>query len=499
VFRSFFPVPRLFFSSAVVWLLLAVIVWFTLGAPLRTELSIDRFLVPPVCPTTPANAPGSPAVSGQAAAPATTSTPAQSGAAGSTADTAGSTTSAGAPTATPANTAGGAAGVEASSTTAAATGVAPAAAANCLAPDDNRFLSGERIWLYEYVLAVAIIFCVFWYFYRRNQWYWWSVVGSAGILLVIYFNVQISAWINDWQGSFFNLLQQALSKPGSVRPEEFYGQVIVLFAVLMPNIAVLVLLDFFTSHYVFRWRKAMNALYMHYWPTIRTVEGAAQRVQEDTMRFASIVENLGTSFFSSLITLVVFLPILWNLSVHITHLPYLGNVPGSLVWVALLAAAFGTVMLGVVGIRLPGLNFDNQKVEAAYRKELVYGEDHADRAAPPTARQLFSNVQRNYFRIYFNYTYFNLARYLYLNLVGYVPLLAMAPSILAGAITLGVYQQVQNAFDQVSSSFQFFARAWSTIVELLSIRKRLVLFESHIPVEAAIAVEPPLPAPEAGY
>jgi peptide/bleomycin uptake transporter len=315
----------------------------------------------------------------------------------------------------------------------------------------------------------------------------------------IYFNVQISAWINDWQGSFFNLLQQALSKPGSVRPEEFYGQVIVLFAVLMPNIAVLVLLDFFTSHYVFRWRKAMNALYMHYWPTIRTVEGAAQRVQEDTMRFASIVENLGTSFFSSLITLVVFLPILWNLSVHITHLPYLGNVPGSLVWVALLAAAFGTVMLGVVGIRLPGLNFDNQKVEAAYRKELVYGEDHADRAAPPTARQLFSNVQRNYFRIYFNYTYFNLARYLYLNLVGYVPLLAMAPSILAGAITLGVYQQVQNAFDQVSSSFQFFARAWSTIVELLSIRKRLVLFESHIPYEAANVVEPPLPAPEAGY
>ena len=34
---------------------------------------------------------------------------------------------------------------------------------------------------------------------------------SAGILLVIYFNVQISAWINDWQGSFFNLLQQALA------------------------------------------------------------------------------------------------------------------------------------------------------------------------------------------------------------------------------------------------------------------------------------------------
>src|SRR6185312_7511224 len=141
--------------------------------------------------------------------------------------------------------------------------------------------------------------------------------------------------------------------------------------------------------------------------------------------------------------------ILWNLSQHITQIPIVGAVPGALVWVALLAAIGGTVILAVVGIRLPGTNF-------------------------------------------------NLVKYLYLNLVGYVPLLAMAPSILAGALTLGLYQQVQNAFDQVSSSFQFFARAWSTIVELLSIRKRLVLFESHIPAGSAIEHDPPLPTAEAG-
>ena len=491
MFRSFFPVPRLFFSSVVVWLLLAVVVWFTVGSGVRQAISIDRFVVPPICAAapTPANA--------AAPAGAAGSGSAQSGAAGSTADAAGSTTSAGAPAVTPANTAAGAAGAAASTPTAAATAPA-AAAANCLAPDDTRFLSGDRVWLYEYVLLIAVLFCAFWYFYHRNQWYWWSVVGSTAILLIIYFNVQISAWINDWQGSFFDLLQQALSKPKSVSPEQFYGQILVLFAVLMPNIAVLVLLDFFTSHYIFRWRKAMNAFYMQHWPTIRTVEGAAQRVQEDTMRFASTLEDLGTSFFSSLITLVVFLPILWGLSAHITQIPIVGDIPGSLVWVALLAAIGGTLLLAVVGVRLPGLNFNNQRVEAAYRKELVYGEDHADRAEPPTVRQLFSNVQKNYFRIYFNYTYFNLAKYIYLNMVGYVPLLAMAPSILAGALTLGLYQQVQNAFDQVSSSFQFFARAWSTIVELLSIRKRLVLFESHIPHDAVIEREAPLPAAEAG-
>ena len=66
----------------------------------------------------------------------------------------------------------------------------------------------------------------------------------------------------------------------------------------------------------------------------------------------------------------------------------------------------------VAGLKLPGLQFRNQRVEAAYRKELVYGEDHADRAQPPTVAELFANVRHNYFRLYFHYIYFNVVRYL---------------------------------------------------------------------------------------
>lgn len=59
-----------------------------------------------------------------------------------------------------------------------------------------------------------------------------------------------------------------------------------------------------------------------------------------------------------------------------------------MVWAAIVWAAFGTVLLMVVGIKLPGLQFNNQKVEAAYRKELVYGEDHIERAKPATLKEL---------------------------------------------------------------------------------------------------------------
>ncbi len=458
MFRSFFPSPTQFFSSAALWLLLTTLLWFTVGTPLRTVISIDRFTSPRIC--SPAELPTTPAADQPTTAtPATAANPAAAPAAGAQA------TNPNAPAATES--------------------AAPAAAANpanCVAEDAN-FLNGEKVWLYQYVLLVSILFCAFWYFYKRNEWYWWSVVGSAGILLVIYFQVQVEAFVNDWSGTFFDVIQQALSQPGSVEPAKLYGLMVVIFAVTIPNILVAVVLAFFTSHYVFRWRKAMNFYYMAHWPQIRTTEGAAQRVQEDTMRFASIVEDLGTAFFGSLITLVVFLPILWNLSTNITELPLLGNVPGGLVWVALITAAAGTVLLAIVGIKLPGLNFANQRVEAAYRKELVFGEDHADRADPPTIQELWSGVQRNYFRLYFHYTYFNLARYGYTNMVGYVPLLVMAPSILAGTLTMGLYQQIQIAFGQVSGSFQFFARAWTVIVELQSVYMRLRLFESFIPLD----------------
>lgn len=449
MFRSFFPVPKLFFSSAAIWLLAAVLIWFTIGEPLRAAVGIDRFTHPASAVTDVVADQPTTADDGTAAPPA-------AGAEQSNPNAPATTES----TASPSQ---------------------QAAAAGASESSVGNFLNGDRIWLYQYVLLVAGLFCLFWYFYKRNEWYWWSVVGSTAILLVIYFQVQVEAFVNEWSGVFFDMIQLALTKPQSVSPAQFYGEVTTLFIVLMPTILVSVVLAFFTSHYVFRWRKAMNFYYMAFWPAIRETEGSAQRVQEDTMRFASIVEDLGTAFFGSLITLVVFLPILWNLSTTVTELPIFGDVPGSLVWVALAAAIVGTVVLAVVGIKLPGLNFANQRVEAAYRKELVFGEDHADRAEPPTVKELFGNVQKNYYRLYFHYAYFNLARYGYLNLVGYVPLLTMAPTILAGGLTMGVYQQVQLAFSQVSSSFQFFARAWTTIVELQSVYLRLRVFESFIP------------------
>lgn len=98
----------------------------------------------------------------------------------------------------------------------------------------------------------------------------------------------------------------------------------------------------------------------------------------------------------------------------------------------------------LVGQKLPGLQFNNQKVEAAYRKELVYGEDHENRADPVTLKELFSKVRVNYFRLYFHYAYFNLVAIWYKQLDILYSLVVLFPAIASGKMTLGLINQISN-------------------------------------------------------
>ena len=233
----------------------------------------------------------------------------------------------------------------------------------------------------------------------------------------------------------------------------------------------------------------MNDYYTSHWKKLRKVEGASQRIQEDTMIFARIVEGLGVYMVDSIMTLFAFLPLLWGLSANVTTLPIVGEIPAPLMTAIIFWSIFGTILLAVVGIKLPGLEFKNQRVEAAYRKELVYGEDHENRAEPLTLKELYQNLQKNYFKLYFHYLYFNVARSLYIRADNVFSYFILIPTIVAGKITFGLLQQILSAFSQVSSSFQYLINSWSTIVELLSVHKRLNAFEATLNNEELSEIE----------
>jgi peptide/bleomycin uptake transporter len=403
MFVSFFPRPKLFFLSAVVWALLAIAFWYGVADHLGNSLGISSASEPVV-------------------------------------------------------------------------GLA-------------MFVSGSSLWFYTYFAVCVAIFAGVWMVVSPHPWAPWSILGSALILFTTYFQVQVSVAINSWYGPFYNLIQAALSKSATVTIEQFYSELATFAGIALVAVTVGVLTRFFVSHYIFRWRTAMNDYYIANWSRLRTIEGASQRVQEDTMRFATTMESLGVNLIDSVMTLIAFLPVLFRLSSNITELPLIGAIPYPLVFAAVIWSVLGTGALALIGIRLPGIEFFNQRVEAAYRKELVLGEDDPARADTPVANALFGDIRRNYFRLYLNFMYFNVGRIVYLQTDTVFPYVLLAPTIVAGKITLGSMNQILNAFTQVRHSFQYLVNSWSTIVELLSIYQRLRAFEAKIHDEPLPAIE----------
>jgi peptide/bleomycin uptake transporter len=345
------------------------------------------------------------------------------------------------------------------------------------AVDASIFWSPQFLWFYIYFAGCTVLFAGAWRLYAPHPYSRWSILGSALILFSVYFQVQVSVAINEWYGPFYDLVQAALSRSSTVTLAQFYSHLATFAGIAFVAVAVGVLTRFFVSHYVFRWRTAMNDYFTLHWLELRSIEGASQRIQEDTMRFASTVEGLGVNFVDALMTLFAFLPVLVRLSSDVTELPLVGHVSSPLVLAAIVWSLLGTVFLMLIGIKLPRLEFGNQRVEAAYRKELVLGEDDPNHAKPPTLADLFAAVRRNYFRLYLNFMYFNIGRIVYLQTDNIFPYIILGPTIVAGKITLGSMNRILNAFSQVRSSFQYLVNSWGTIVELISIYKRLRAFE----------------------
>jgi peptide/bleomycin uptake transporter len=351
------------------------------------------------------------------------------------------------------------------------------------------FWSASQLWFDLYFFITVAIFAGFWMVFSPHPWAIWSILGSALILFTSYFQVQVSVAINGWFGPFYDMIQVALSKSREVTYEEFYGHLATFIGIAMVAVIVGVLTRFFVSHYIFRWRTAMNDFYIANWQRLRTIEGASQRVQEDTMRFATTMEGLGVNLISAVLTQLAFLPVLVKLSASVTELPLVGVISYPLVFAAVIWSVFGTGLLALIGIRLPAIEFFNQRVEAAYRKELVYGEDDPARASPPTLNMLFADIRRNYFRLYLNFMYFNVGRIVYLQTDAIFAYTLLGPTILSGKITLGTMNQIIRAFSEVRQSFQYLINSWSTIVELISIYQRLRGFEAKIYDEPMPSIE----------
>jgi len=274
-------------------------------------------------------------------------------------------------------------------------------------------------------------------FFRSKKWLRWAYGGAILLIVLIYAKVSLSVKLNDWYGDFYDLLQKA--NEHSVT--EFWAGMKLFMYIVIPWILLDTATWYFTRVYSLRWREAINYDYLPRWRNVsEEIEGASQRIQEDTYKFAKIVESLGSQIIDSILTLVAFTPVLWALSGRV-EIQYLKNIPGS----------------------------------------LVYGEDDKQNyASIPKLAELFMGIKFNYHRLFLHYGYFDLWRGLYFQFMVIVPYLVMGPGLFTGLITLGILMKVSNSFDQVRSSLSIFINNWTAITELRSIWMRLHEFEKNL-------------------
>ncbi|MBS4240806.1 putative transporter [Campylobacter vulpis] len=381
-------------------------------------------------------------------------------------------------------------------------------------------------------------------FFLSKKWALWAYAGLFVLLAFLYLQTSLNVAINEWYRDFYNILQKpnvqnaplildanatkianenaqkalenanfinkgsifyyqflnecffsskSIAAKETYAMSDFYSSIAVFLCIALPYVFIATLSIYFASVYTFKWREAMTFSYLKFWKNKNdNIEGSSQRIQEDTYNFSKIVESLGLAFVKSLMILMAFIPILWALSEDVSKILFknlsedsifyfLKDMQGLLVYVALFISLGGLVVSWFVGIKLPGLEYNNQKAEAAFRKELVYAEDNRkDYAKNETMIELFTGLKFNYKRLFLHYGYFNIWLIMFEQIIVIVPFLIMGPSLFAGAISLGVVIQINNAFDQVRSSFSVFITNWTKITELRSIHKRLSEFEKNI-------------------
>ena len=120
------------------------------------------------------------------------------------------------------------------------------------------FITPEFLWFDLYYILSTLIFYIFWSRYSPHKWQVWSILGSSLLILMAYMTVQVSVVINAWYGPFYNDVQTALGGNGEISASDLYGHILVFCVIVFPYIIFVPFKFFFTSHYIFRWRNAMN-------------------------------------------------------------------------------------------------------------------------------------------------------------------------------------------------------------------------------------------------
>jgi putative ATP-binding cassette transporter len=308
-------------------------------------------------------------------------------------------------------------------------------------------------------------------------------------LFQVWLNVRFNAWYN----TFYTAIQNK-------DWDTFIWQIWVFTLLAVFFIVGAVYQVYLQQWLTIRWRNWLTKRYIGRWLDRGThyrmrlkgdqADNPDQRIADDVREFVDSTLNIGIALLGSIVTLVSFIFILWTLSAATPLM--IGartfEIPGYLVWTALIYAVLGTWITHLIGRPLIKLNFDQQRYEADFRFSLVRLRENAEEvtllAGEPAEKErlgeTFGSVIRNWYQIMLRRKKLTFLTAGYSQVALIFPFLVVSPIYFFGALTLGGLMQIVSAFGQVQSALSFFVTAYTSIADWKAVLNRLVGFEASM-------------------
>ncbi|HEX3710520.1 MAG TPA: ABC transporter ATP-binding protein/permease [Pseudolabrys sp.] len=341
--------------------------------------------------------------------------------------------------------------------------------------------------------------------YFRSEDRWAGRILLTAVVAIELSIVAITVLLNTWNARFYNALQN--------RDWNAFTYQLGYFSVLAGAFILLAVYQLYLNQWLqIRWRRWLTGVYLDHWLQganhyrMQLLGDAAdnpdQRISEDINQFISLTLNIGLQLLNSTVTLFSFMIILWTLSaaapLHLFGSNF--NIPGYLLWAALIYAVIGTIFTHLIGRPLIALNFQQQRYEADFRFNLVRVRENSeqialldgDSAERDRLLMRFSNVVANWYAIMTRQkklTFFT-AGYGQASVV--FPFILVSPAYFAGVVQLGGLMQSANAFNRVQDALSVFVSLYRSLAEWRAVIERLSGFDQSIAAARSVAVTPPV-------
>ena len=342
------------------------------------------------------------------------------------------------------------------------------------------------------------------YFYSEDRWA--GRILLAAVVAIELSIVGLNVLLNSWNNAFYNALQD--------KDWDAFVYQLGYFCVLATAFILLAVYQLYLNQWLqIRWRRWLTETYLDRWLAganhyrMQLLGDAAdnpdQRIAEDVRQFIDAgILPIGLNLLNAVVTLGSFAVILWNLSaaapLHAFGIKY--DIPGYLLWAALVYAVGGTIFTHLIGRPLIALNFQQQRYEADFRFNLVRVRENSEqiallngeRAESAGLLQRFSNVVANWMAIMSRQKKLTFLTAGYRQAAVVFPYIMVSPAYFAGAVQLGGLMQTANAFGQVQDALSVFVNIYRSLAEWRAVIERLAGFDHSIIAAREAATTPPV-------